>query len=143
MSVHKLLHLFPASMQPRLDAATLLVLRVVLGGSMAYAHGWGKFANFSTYSERFPDPIGLGVVPSLTLAVFAELFCAIAVVLGLFTRLATIPLMITMLVAVLVVHSDDPFAKKELGLLYSSGFLVVLARGAGPWSVDALLARRT
>lgn len=140
--MQRLLQVFPADFQPRLDGATLLALRIALGGSMVFAHGWGKLQNFSAYAERFPDPIGIGPLPSLVLAVFAEAFCSIAVVLGLFTRLATIPLLVTMAVAVLVVHADDPFAKKELGLLYFAGFLVLLARGAGPWSVDALLTKR-
>lgn len=141
--MQKLLNVFPASLHPRLDAIALLLLRLLFGGSMVYAHGWGKLTNFEAYSEQFPDPIGLGPVVSLGLATFAEVFCAIAVVIGLFTRLATIPLLITMLVAVLVVHADDPFAKKELGLLYIGGFALLLARGAGPLSIDAWISRRS
>ena len=140
--MQKLLNVFPTSLHPRLDAIALLLLRLIFGGSMVYAHGWGKLTNFDTLSTRFPDPIGVGPVVGLSFAVFAEAYCAIAVVIGLLTRLATIPLLIIMAVAVLVVHADDPFARKELGLLYFFGFLVVLARGAGPFSIDALLIRR-
>jgi putative oxidoreductase len=138
----KLVQLFSPLALTRLDALSLLTLRLSFGGAMVYAHGWGKLVNFSSYSERFPDPIGVGPVPSLALAVFSEVFCAIAVVLGLFTRLAAIPLMITMAVAVLIVHAPDPFAKKEMGMLYFFAFFLLFARGAGSFSVDALLDRR-
>lgn len=62
----------------------------------------------------FADPFGLGPAPSLALAVFAEVFCSILIMLGIFTRLSVIPLIITMLVAWLMVHISDPFGDQEL-----------------------------
>src|SRR6056297_84350 len=62
----------------------LLILRLFTGGCMLIAHGWGKLTSFGELSSKFPDPIGLGSAPSLALAIFAEVVCAIAVMLGLF-----------------------------------------------------------
>ncbi|WP_339698092.1 hypothetical protein [Algoriphagus aquimarinus] len=58
--------------------------------------------------------------------------------LGFKTRLATIPLMITMLTAAFVAHAADPFGRKELPLLYFIVFLFILIFGAGKFSLDAL-----
>jgi putative oxidoreductase len=95
-------------------------------------HGMGKFtALFGGDPIRFPDPIGVGATASLVLAVFAEVFCSILLILGLGTRLAAIPLLTTMLVAAFVVHANDGFGKQELPLLYSTIYFVIAIAGAG------------
>ena len=91
----------------------LLLLRLGACSFLIYGHGWGKLANYTARSETFSDPLGVGSPMSLGLAVFAEVFCSIAVMLGLLTRLAAIPLIITMGVAGFIRHAPDPFAKKE------------------------------
>lgn len=118
---------------------SLLILRIA-GGSLMLTHGMGKMALlFGSESIQFADPIGLGATTSLALAVFAEVVCATLLILGLVTRFAAIPLLITMVVAVLVVHVADPFAKQELPLLYASIYLVILIAGAGKYSIDTMI----
>ena len=119
----------------------LLVLRVGVAGMMIYAHGWGKLAGFAEKSAVFPDPLGIGSAASLALATFAEFFCAAAILLGFMTRLAALPLVINMLVAALVVHAADPFAKKEFALLYAVPFMTLLFAGGGKYSLDAVVWR--
>ena len=120
----------------------LLILRVSIAGMMFMAHGWGKLTEFTIRAPYFPDPIGLGGTVSLALAVFAEFFCALAVVLGVGTRLATIPLMATMAIAAFVVHADDPWGKKEFALLYLIPFVTLFFTGGGRYSVDRMLLNR-
>jgi putative oxidoreductase len=116
----------------------LLFLRVTAGGMMLFGHGWAKLTGFSDLAANFPDPLGMGSSTiSLSLAVFAEVFCAAAVVVGVATRWVSIPLVITMLVAAFVVHGDDPWAKKELALVYAAPFLTLVFTGAGKFSFDA------
>lgn len=103
---------------------------------MVAAHGWGKLTNFSEKSSQFADPLGVGSETSLALAIFAEVFCAVAVAIGLFTRVAAIPLVITMFVAAFAIHIDDPFQKKEFALLYAIPFLALMFTGAGRFSID-------
>ena len=113
----------------------LLILRVAVC-AMMLTHGMHKLLNFSEISPHF-NPIGLGVPLSLALVVFAEVFCAIAVLLGFLTRLAVIPLIITMCVAVHF-HAGQPFAAKELALLYLAFYTAILITGPGCYSIDQL-----
>lgn len=114
----------------------LLVLRVGFGMMMLFGHGWSKLINFGQIAPTFPDPIGLGGSVSLALTVFAEVFCAIAIIAGLFTRYAAIPLVICMVVAAVVVHSGDPWGKKEFALLYAIPFLTLFFTGPGNLAID-------
>ncbi len=119
----------------------LLLLRVSIGGMMLFGHGWGKLTSFAERSSSFPDPLGVGPSLSMALATGAEAFCALAVILGFATRWAVVPLMVTMLVAALIVHGSDPWAKKEFALLYFFPFAALLLTGAGRYSLDAFFRR--
>lgn len=119
----------------------LLVLRVGAGLMLA-GHGFGKVQDLFAGKTEFPDPIGLGPVASLALAAFAEFLCSLLVVFGLKTRWTAIPPLINMLVAALIVHASDPFANKELALLYAIAFLTLALTGGGRFSVDAWLGQR-
>ncbi len=114
----------------------LLVLRVFFGATMLVAHGWPKLAGFADRMNTFPDPLGVGSVASLAMTVGAEVFAAGAIVLGLFTRLSTIPLIVAMFVAAFVVHGEDPWQKKELAFVYLGAYLALLAAGGGRYSLD-------
>jgi putative oxidoreductase len=121
----------------------LLILRIGFAAIMI-THGWGKLNMVLSGAEiQFADPIGIGMVPSFYLTIFAEFFCSVLVILGLFTRLALIPLMITMAVACFVVHAADPFSKQEPSLMLLIAFLFLMFSGPGRYSIDHIIARRT
>jgi putative oxidoreductase len=125
----------------------LLFLRLAVGSMMLLSHGWGKLIHFGEKAgvfpdPVFPDPIGLGSQISLSLTIFAEVFCSIAIILGLATRLVAIPLIITMSVAVFIIHADDPWQKKEFALLYLVPYLTLVFTGAGRFSLDAVIKKR-
>lgn len=117
----------------------LLALRMLVGAFML-THGIAKFQTLISGDEiQFLDPIGLGATTSFVLIVFAEFFCSILLILGLFTRLASIPLLFSMLVAAFVAHGVDPFATKELSLLYALAYATILAFGGGKYAIDYLI----
>lgn len=130
-----------AGRQAALAGWGLCWLRVATGLLMLLAHGWPKLTSFGTLSSRFADPLGVGPAMSLSLTVFAEVFCAALLVVGLATRLAAVPLLITMLVAAFVVHADDPWSKQEFALLYAAPFVALLIGGAGRLSLDGRIGR--
>ncbi len=126
----------------RIDLS-LLLLRLAFGGFMLIGHGWGKLMRLLADDPiKFADPFGLGPEISLGLTAFAEAICAFLIVIGLFTRWAVIPLIITMMVAVFYVHIDDPFSKMEKGLMYLIPYIILLLSGPGGFSVDAWWDRR-
>ena len=106
-------------------------------------HGIPKFQSLMAGNVEFADPFGIGQTPSLVLTVFAEAGCAILLILGLATRFATIPLIITMLVAVFYAHGSDPFGKKEMAVLYLVMFIGFLILGAGRYSLDHLISGKS
>ncbi len=120
----------------------LLLLRLCFGGLMMVNHGLGKLDKLTSGNTKFADPLGLGQELSLQLAVGAEVVCATLVALGLFTRLATIPLMFTMGIAAFVVHGADPLSKKESALLFLVAYTVLLILGPGRIALGHVLLRR-
>ncbi len=120
----------------------LLLARVAIGIFML-THGIPKLQKLMAGDIKFADPFGIGATPSLILAVFAEFGCSVLLILGLATRFAAIPLMITMLTALLHVHAADPFGKKELPLMYLLFFFGFLILGAGKYSVDHLIGGKS
>jgi putative oxidoreductase len=127
--------IFSTGFSPANVSTALLILRVVVAAFML-THGLPKLMNMMSGNSKFGDPIGLGKDVSLALTVFAEFVCAILLLLGLATRLALIPLIITMLVAAFVAHGGDPFGKKEMALLYFVIFIALLITGPGKYSID-------
>jgi len=125
-----------------LDVA-LFILRVGVACLMM-THGWGKLSTVLSGAEiQFGDPIGLGMKTSFYLAIFAEFICSLLLILGLATRLILIPLMITMAVAVFVVHPPDGFQKMELPALYLLVFFFLMISGPGKFSIDSVISRNT
>jgi putative oxidoreductase len=120
----------------------LLLLRVSVAAFM-FAHGLPKLYKLVAGGDiQFRDVFGLGPAVSLGLAVFAEVICSTFILVGLGTRLAAVPLIVTMLVAAFIAHGDDPFGKKELSLLYLFIYITVLILGSGKYSIDFLLSSK-
>jgi len=127
------------------DVATslgLLVLRLGAGGLLLIGHGWGKLTNAGTRAATFADPIGLGPVPSFWLVVGAEVVCAALVMAGLFTRLATLPIIGFLFVAGFIHHAQDPWPRRELAFIFMIPFVALLLAGPGRHSLDGLLGIR-
>jgi putative oxidoreductase len=121
----------------KMDIA-LLITRVGIGLLML-THGLPKISGFSEDPVQFMDLLGIGTTASLALAVFAEVVCSVLVVLGLGTRLAVIPLSITMLIAAFHIHIGDPFAKQEMALHFLLVYVVLFILGSGKYSIDSIL----
>lgn len=118
----------------------LLLLRVISGATMI-PHGYMKLKNFSKMSTEFVDPFHLGMKISLSLTIFAEFFCAMLIILGLLTRLATIPLIIVMCVALFSVHKSEIFGDGGMAGLYLAIFGAILLVGPGRASVDGMIGK--
>ena len=120
------------------DLASLL-LRLVFGGLFVFYHGYGKIANYQMILPQFKDMLGIGPQLSFNLVIFAEFFCAILVLVGFLTRLAVIPIFITMFVAYFVAHAGAEFMVRELSFLFMFLSIITAILGSGKYSVDRLV----
>ncbi len=120
--------------------AGLLILRLGMGGLMM-KHGYQKLIHFAEYKGKFINFLGIGQTMSLSLAIFAEFFCALFVLIGVFTRLATIPVIVVMCVALFKAHNSDFLGEGEMATLYLAGYLAILFVGPGKISVDGLMGK--
>lgn len=108
---------------------------------MMMNHGFDKLAHYSEKAQKFADPFGIGAPTSLALTVFAEFFCAAFLVLGLFTRLASIPLVIAMSVALVYAHKGRMFGDGESAALFLVCFIAILLMGPGKASLDRFIGK--
>jgi putative oxidoreductase len=120
----------------------ILIARVSIAALML-SHGLPKLVSFLAEGPaQFPGILGMSPELSLGLAVFAEVICSLFILVGFGTRYATIPLIVTMLVAVLYVHVADPFVKQEPALHYLLVYGLLFLTGSGKYSVDHLLQQK-
>ena len=135
--------------QAMAPAATILIR--ILVGWVFVSEGVQKFL--------FPDALGVGRFakigipnPALTAPFVGgvEIVCGLLLLLGLGTRLATIPVLISMSVAIVTTKIPMLSAQGFWPTAHESrtdfsmvlGLLFLLLVGAGPWSLDAVVARR-
>jgi len=127
-----------------LDAG-LLALGVTIAGSLLIKHGLEKVFTFSAMAQHFPDPIHIGPVPSLVIAMIGDFVCTILVVLGLATRWAALYSFLNIFVAWAFVHHFTFLGKEgahgELIVLYLGVMLALFLAGAGRYSLDYLLTK--
>ncbi|MEI3797570.1 putative oxidoreductase [Chitinophaga ginsengisegetis] len=132
--------LFSAGYSNGAVSFSMLVLRLVSGG-LILLHGWPKLINFTAKMNSFPDPLGVGHKISLGMVVFAEVFCAVLLIMGLLTRLASVPLVICMGVIIFMIHGHDPVSEKEMPILFLAAFVTLLFTGPGRFSLDGALGK--
>jgi len=119
----------------------VLLLRATFGLMLLINHGIDKLKNFASLQHKFPDPFHIGATPSLMLVLLAEVFCVVFIVLGLFTRLMAIPVVITFLVVVFVVNKGYRAPGQEMAVLYLAGFFSILLMGSGKYSIDGAMGK--
>lgn len=113
-------------------------LRLFIGVAML-THGLPKLENFTQLATVFPDPLHIGSEASLALAILAEVGCSFLLIIGLFTRLAALTLVINMAVASMLVAGGDGFSSHELAAIYLVIYVAITVLGAGFYSIDWFL----
>ncbi len=121
-------------------SAAMLVLRLGVGILMM-SHGYDKLIHFGDMQHKFMNLFGIGSTLSLALLVFAEFFCSLFLILGLFTRLAAIPLIFATCIMIFKAHNGQVFGDGETAALYLTAYLVLLFVGPGRVSVDSMIGK--
>jgi putative oxidoreductase len=142
--VHRTLALYDRGTELllKLDSLPLLIARLSVGWVMVES-GYGKLGNLPDVTEYFRS---LGIPAPELQAPFAagsELLFGATLMLGLFTRISAIPLMVIMAVAIITAKREDLNGFSDLfgfiEYLYIALLLVLLVRGGGYLSLDRLL----
>jgi putative oxidoreductase len=118
------------------------IFRVFVGATMALQHGLPKLqdpsgiiAGATKLGLPLPEVMGW-------MALLSELVGGICIALGLLTRPAAFFLGVTMAVAAFMMHGGDPFAKKELALLYLACCVMIAFFGSGRFAIDPMLRKK-
>jgi putative oxidoreductase len=122
------------------DLAALL-LRVTFGLFLVVNHGWGKLMKWDEKHATFSDPLHISPPLSMAGTIAGELFFPLLVIAGVYTRLATLPVIFTMVVAAVLVHSDSILDKGEHALLFAFGYAAIALLGPGNYSIDGARGR--
>ncbi len=128
-----------AAGKPSLTDVGLLIVRAA-GAAMAY-HGWKKLnLAFEPGDWAFVDSVRRLGFPQPALfawaAAISEFVAALAVTLGIYTRVSAFLVAFTMFVAAFMQHGSDPFEKRELALVYFVLFLGLVFSGGGRLTID-------
>lgn len=132
------------------NAKTTIIIRLVVG-AVFLSEGIQKFLIPEIRGAGRFEKIGLPSPEFLGGFVgFFEIACGLLVLLGLFTRFASIPLIIIMLVAFAVTKSEvfinEGFwsllhgSRTDWSMLLCSIFLLI--EGGGKWSLDRMIIRK-
>lgn len=128
----------------RAKPVALLLVRLSLA-AIFVPSGWGKIHDLAKVTGYFtelgiPMPHANAILVSLT-----ELGCGALLLVGLATRLAALPIVANMAVAIITAKRDDLHGPVDLfaldEFLYIVMSLVIVALGAGLLSLDALAVR--
>jgi putative oxidoreductase len=117
----------------------LLILRLVAGIWMLQ-HGYEKLTHFDKTADGMINFLGMGQKASTVLVIFSEFFCSCFLIFGLFTRFATIPLIITMVVAMWKFHHNDYLGEGDISLFIAC-YLAILLLGPGKISIDGMISK--
>ncbi|MBL7989370.1 MAG: DoxX family protein [Chlorobi bacterium] len=121
----------------------LLLLRLFAGFALAFAHGYNKvFGDITKFAQGvkemgFPAPELFA-----TLAGYSEFFGGLMLALGFGTRISTVMIAGTMIVAGFIRHASDPFQARELSLMYLYVATLFFFVGPGQYSIDGMIAKR-
>ena len=126
----------------KLQSVSLLFLRLILAYGF-YEPAKMKWSDIGSVAEWFGS---MGIpLPTLQayMAASTEALGVLLLTLGFATRLISIPLIVVMIVAILTVHLGNGFSAGDNGfeipLYYMLMLLVLVAHGAGKFSVDHFL----
>lgn len=141
MSIRKIKKFLFVAPETSTTQSLILMSARVIFGFLFMSHGIAKWIMFKDMTEMFNDPIGLGGTLSFWLVLFAEILCSFGCILGALFRLSLIPMIISMCVAVFIVHSGDPLNVVEPALMYLTIFVLMFFSGPGNFSVDAIIRK--
>ncbi|MDP5202199.1 DoxX family protein [Flavobacterium sp. DG2-3] len=119
--------------------AAILIFRVLLAVELFRVHGMKKFRVENGQKEHVPNPLHLPEKLNGLVATFSDTVIPFFIILGLGTRLAVLPTIGVTAVGYFVVHRNDSLEVRDVPYMYTLSLLLLLALGAGTYSLDYYL----
>ena len=119
--------------------AALLAFRVLLAIELFRVHGMKKFRVENGQKEHVPNPLHLPEKLNGLVATFSDTVIPFFIILGLGTRLAVLPTIGVTAIGYFVVHKNDSLEVRDVPYMYTVSLLLLLALGAGTYSMDYYL----
>ncbi|HZH97213.1 MAG TPA: DoxX family protein [Flavisolibacter sp.] len=120
----------------------MLLFRIALSLELIVVHGFKKVGLNVAAAEKIPNPLQLNEALNYTFAVSANLVFPVFVILGLFTRIAILPILAVTVTGYFAVHWNDPLPVKDMPFMYSLSYLLVLVLGPGRYSIDYFIDKK-
>lgn len=127
----------------KLTDAALLIFRVLLSVELIVAHGLKKIGVGVSEAEQVPNPLHLPEAFNSLFADAANLVFPVFVIFGFFTRIAVLPILAVTLTGYFILHWNDALLVKDTPFMYSLCYLFLLFVGAGKYSVDHYLTKKS
>ncbi|WGK92711.1 DoxX family protein [Pseudomonas migulae] len=109
----------------------LFFLRVSGGLFLLWVHGLPKLLNYNAQLQVIEDPFHLGANVTLMLAIFAEVLCPLLIMVGVLVRLACLPILSVLWIALLFVHPQWSLEEGQFGWLLLILFTSLFIAGPG------------
>lgn len=119
--------------------AAILVFRILLAVELFRVHGMKKFRLENGQKEHVPNPLHLPEKLNALMATFSDTVVPVFIILGLGTRLAVLPTIGVTAIGYFVVHRKDSLEVRDVPYMYTLSLLLLLALGAGTYSLDYYL----
>lgn len=120
----------------------MLLFRIAVCMELIFVHGFKKLGIGTAEAEKVPNPLHLPEVFNAAFAVSANIFFPFFVLIGLFTRLATLPTLAVTLTGFFVVHINDAAIVRDTPFIYSIIFLFIAILGPGKYAVDTYIYKK-
>ncbi|WP_175922822.1 DoxX family protein [Burkholderia latens] len=120
----------------------LLFLRVSASVLLIVVHGLPKVLHYASEAAAIEDPFHLGRTLSILFAIFAEVVCPVFMIVGVYPRLAALPVMTVTLVALVFVHPDWPLRDAQFAWMLLILFGTIAIAGAGRYALPSIVHRR-
>lgn len=117
----------------------LLIFRFLLAIELFRVHGMKKFRIENGQREHVPNPFHLPEKLNGFVATLSDTVVPFLIILGIGTRLAVLPSIGVTAVGYFVVHRKDSLEVRDVPYMYTISLLLILALGAGKYSLDYYL----
>ena len=127
----------------RVFDAGMLLFRIAASLEIIVVHGLKKLGIGGRVAEEVPNPLHLPQVFNEAFATAANIFFPFLVIIGCYTRLATLPTLAVTLTGYFVVHWHDSPLVRDTPFVYSLMFILILLMGPGKYSIDNSIYRKS